>query len=95
MYIDFNSLKVRLKANSPESSSYALKFQFLKGSIKRTLRETRTRLLIKFQFLKGSIKSFAVFADIGGRSEFQFLKGSIKRMISYQTFTQVTAISIP
>ena len=70
------------------------KFQFLKGSIKSRFFAYDVQRQINFNSLKVRLK-VDLDAALAGHNTFQFLKGSIKRMISYQTFTQVTAISIP
>ena len=56
-FLDFNSIKVRLKPHGSGTSLERVAFQFHKGTIK-TLKMSMTGLLLTlFQFHKGTIKT--------------------------------------
>ena len=82
-WLDFNSIKVRLKPTPVRTVRDCPVFQFHKGTIKTGLhRDQHERIylsfLIKFQFHKGTIKTISINEQINTNLVFQFHKGTIK-----------------
>ena len=57
MFINFNSIKVRLKPAVKEANNKTLAFQFHKGTIKTVKDASEKQKLHEFQFHKGTIKT--------------------------------------
>ena len=55
---DFNSIKVRLKLSTADTTSGDGRFQFHKGTIKTGKRNAGLSLAGEFQFHKGTIKTY-------------------------------------
>ena len=78
LFINFNSIKVRLKPpNAPEIRPYNA-FQFHKGTIKTDLSHRHMFTAQPFQFHKGTIKTVFFNREYRYVATFQFHKGTIK-----------------